>query len=106
MTISSINVSNLKSLTECISVILAGIFLVYSSFHATLYDDAKKKINNKYDSYRSIHSSPGHRFSLGLPIPILSKSENEEIEKYKKTYNRIILKFWVMVVLAIVTFNI
>jgi hypothetical protein len=103
--IISINTANLRSLFEWIFVLLAFVYFVYGSFHASLYDDEKRKIDINHQSFRSIHVSGSirNRFSFGLPIPIFSDPENEVIKKYKLEYNRIILKFWILVILATIT---
>jgi hypothetical protein len=105
--LNNINIEALRSLFQWICLGLLVFFIVYSSVHVTLYDDAKKKINKNHDSFRSIHASWGiSKVRFGLPIPILSKAENEEIKKFKISYNKIILGFWITVILTIIAFNV
>ena len=95
-----------KDLFGAISLIIAIVLWIYGSFHAILYDEEMKKVNPKHDSFRSIGLRNGFRFRLGLPIPIIDKSENVLIRKYRAEYNRINTSFWIIVLLAIILYNI
>jgi hypothetical protein len=86
-----------------IFIIAAIVLWIYGSFHAILYDDEMKKTNPRHLPFRSIGLQGGFRFGFGLPIPIIDKSCNTKINKYRAEYNRINILFWIVLLLAIIT---
>lgn len=92
----------LKELIPFIWIYLI-VLTIAASFRGILYDDARKKENQSYNGCHSLFYKNG---KIWFPIPwvILKKSNNLQVIKYTKSYNKIAYNFWVVIILLVILY--
>jgi uncharacterized membrane protein len=92
-------------MNSLISLILTyNVFLlVIAQFKGMAYDIAKEKEDPKYKGNHSFSSTHG-KIWFSLPIPILAKNKSEEAIKKAKSYNLIIINFWISIIVCIILY--
>ena len=81
------------------------ILIIQASFKGTLYDDSRHKIDSNYKGNHTFSFKRGKIF-FAIPFPILTNIENETVKEYKSNYNKIAYRFWIILILLIIAYNI
>lgn len=81
-----------------ILVILTIVLSMIVNYKGYLYDVSKKEFEKEYENNHSIHWP---RLHLDIPRFIIDKTENIEIKRKIKAYNRSSIVFWISLTITI-----
>lgn len=81
--------------------VLLIVFIIVGSYKGFLYDILKEEIDKKYNENHSIVWKY-NRLRFSIPRFINDSSENVEVQKRKKEYNRISALFWITAITILI----